>query len=163
MRETAPEGTAGGGGSSSAPCHSAGLSVSPCPTSLTLTGLLFITAALRPTLLRNSIRFSRQRCFSAITPHARLSHCPYSRPGAPLLSASLNCTQSPQGFRFTKASQCLYVCVCVCVCVYMYMHSHISVHVYTYDMPSSAESFGTYLSEIIEVCTEHLLFTRSYI
>ena len=106
----------------------------PYPSAVTaLIGLLFITAALRPTLLRNSIRFSRQRCFSAITPHVRLSHWPYSRPGAPLLSASLNCTQSPQGLRFTRASQCLCVCVCVCVCVctcictvtFLYMCTHM--------------------------------------
>ena len=75
-----------------------------------------------------------------------------------LLSASLNWTQSPQGLRFTRASWPVCVCVCVCVCVYG--HSHVSVHVCTHTCVHTCLHLLLSLSipEIIEVCTEHLLF-----
>ena len=50
----------------------------------TLIGLLFITAAPWPPLLRNSIRFSRLRCFSAITPQTGLAPGPAPPAPSPL-------------------------------------------------------------------------------
>lgn len=136
------------------------------------------------TLLRNSIRFSCLRGFSAITPHkTRLPHWPCSRPGFPLTPLAplwlLNrppahlprspSSHDPTGLLSASLPWTRSTPTCPHPCPLPRTEGHKGKSVPCVYMcgchmpPSPAKSSHTHLSEKAKVCTEHLLFKRSCI